>query len=268
MTTSLPPRPQDPYRLRQGVLGPLGVVQRHVQGHGVEALGPEGQLLHVGVAHLAMPQAVAEEVGPRHLQHVQGAIDPNAAPQAVAEQPKDMAGAGADVEQVPDRLSGKGRAEGGVDLGLVDVQGADLGPVCGIAAEVGRRLDLVGLLDRLQPLQIQRVRRVLGRDEIDDQPRQLAARRRPGGRLGQAVVGPVALLVPLQEPGLHQQLQVTGHPRLALAEDLDQLAHRQVAVRAEAEDPESGPLGGGAQPLKQMFHREFGEKSLYKDILI
>jgi len=72
-----------------------------------------------------------------------------------------------------------------------------------------------------------------------DQPHQSALQRRR--RVRQPVKHALAVAKPIEKPGRHQDLQVLGHPRLALAENLGQLRHAQLPCSAQRDDPQ--PLG-------------------------
>ncbi len=60
-----------------------------------------------------------------------------------------------------------------------------------------------------------------------------------------------------QQAGLDQEAQVTRDPRLALPEDLDQFAHRELGVGAEAQDAKPSGLARRAQALEKLVHFGF-----------
>ena len=124
-------------------------------------------------------------------------------------------------------------------------------PARGVLAEIGGGDLRPGALDRLQPLQIERERRILVGDGVDQHARQLG--RLP--LLGKAVEGEGALAEPVEQPGVAQKLQVTRDARLALAQDLGQFGHRQFAMRAERQQPQPRGLGRRLQRRQQIVHR-------------
>ncbi len=117
---------------------------------------------------------------------------------------------------------------------------ADFLPVLGVPAEIVLDPPRPSFGDALQALQIGGMAAVVLRQQIDQGLGQLAARSAGG----EAVPGPGTLLIPLQQPRLHQQPQMPRHPGLGLAEDLHKIGNRQLGMGTQAQDPEPGRLGG------------------------
>ncbi len=61
------------------------------------------------------------------------------------------------------------------------------------------------------------------------------------------VVNPVLLAKAVQEPCFKEHLQMSRHPRLALAQNAGQLAHGELSPRAQREQAQPGWLGHGLQ---------------------
>jgi hypothetical protein len=160
-------------------------------------------------------------------------------------------GAGADIEQVV----GLGRSDNLIqrrlDLPLVDIKRTDVVPSRRILAKIGSR-DLGALpLDRGQSLQIEADRPVSLAARHDQVPHQGACRAAGA----QAIEHPTALAKAVEQSGIAQQLQMPRHARLALPEDLRQFADRQLAARAQNQEPQPGRFRGGAQCEQQFVHR-------------
>ena len=86
--------------------------------------------------------------------------------------------------------------------------------------------------------------------------REQSAGQATGLRLGwHTVVDPVLLAEPLQQAAIVEQLQVSRHARLALAEHLGQLGHGELAVREDGEQPQPGRLGYGAEVGQEAIER-------------
>ena len=74
---------------------------------------------------------------------------------------------------------------------------------------------------------------------VDERPRA------PLGR--QPVEHPGAFGQPLDQPRSRQEFQVTRKSRLALVQHLCKLAHGQLAMRQQGENPRPRDLAGGAE---------------------
>ena len=99
-------------------------------------------------------------------------------------------------------------------------------PACGIAREILGRPRLPLALHRIESLQVPLglpVRRIDARDQFHDEFARRVRVAKPEER-------PRPFLVAVDQPGLHEQLQVARDARLRLAEDLGQVGNRQVAA--------------------------------------
>ena len=63
-------------------------------------------------------------------------------------------------------------------------------------------------------------------------------------RRGRAVIDPVLFAQAIQQPDVAQELEMTRDPRLALPDDLADLAHRQLGPGEEREQAQPRRLGG------------------------
>lgn len=70
--------------------------------------------------------------------------------------------------------------------------------------------------------------------------------------LGKAVEHPGALAEALDQAGVGQELEVARDARLALSQNLSELAHRPLAMRTDREQPEPAGLGRGTQAVQQV----------------
>ena len=91
------------------------------------------------------------------------------------------------------------------------------------------------------------MRRIVARQEPAERARE------PGtlAALGPPVEHPAALAEPVEQPGLGQDLQVAGDARLALAQDLDQLADGPFALRADRQQTQARRVRGGTDAVQQ-----------------
>ena len=81
------------------------------------------------------------------------------------------------------------------------------------------------------------------------------ARQRAGRTArAQPVEDPAALAKAVEEAGLAQKLQMARDTRLALPEDLRQLAHGQLTAGAQHEEAQPRRLGDRAQRDEQLLH--------------
>ena len=122
------------------------------------------------------------------------------------------------------------------------MQCADAIPVARLIGEIGRGLLAPRLADDVEPRAVGREDRIGGVELADEVAGELAA------RVGEPEEGPGALPLADGEPGLGQELQVAGHPRLRLAEDGDELADRQLGLIEQAEDPQPRFLARRLEP--------------------
>jgi hypothetical protein len=116
-------------------------------------------------------------------------------------------------------------------------------PLGGILTKVGASEIGALPLDRAQPLQIESDRRIA----VVARCHELAGESACRPRLAQAIKHPAAFTKAVEKTGFAQQLQMAGNPRLALPEDLRQLADGELTAGAQDDEPQSGRLGHRAQ---------------------
>src|SRR5260221_5145622 len=160
-------------------------------------------------------------------------------------------GAGADIEQLARLARGHEVEERPLDLALIDIERADLSPLRGIGAEIGRGRFGARPLDLIEPLSIQRDDRIVVRDEPGEETRQRARSRAPG----EPIENPAAFTQTVQQPGIAQQLQVTRYPGLALPEDCGELADGELAAPAKGKNRQPLRFGRGPHSLPYALHR-------------
>ena len=69
--------------------------------------------------------------------------------------------------------------------------------------------------------------------------------------VGEAVEDPTALGNAIEQSCVTEQAQVPRHSRLALAEDLGDFSHGQLAPRQDPKQPQPSRLGGRTQRLEE-----------------
>ena len=157
-----------------------------------------------------------------------------------AEQLDHPPGAGADIDQPPDRPAAERLVDRLFDLAFGDVERADLVPHLGVAGEIAvGGLGALGA-DGLGARRVggeQPLRRRVGPavDEVEHWRDALAFAERQEH--------PASLLAPLEHAGIGEDLQMPRNTRLALAENLRQLAHRQLHQPQQRDDPQAGRIG-------------------------
>ena len=88
-----------------------------------------------------------------------------------------------------------------------------------------------------------------------DERKDLVEDRLPLGLGAQAVEHPAAVGESLHQAGVGQQLEVSRHPRLALAQDAGQLQHRQFLAPQQRQDPQPRRLSRRPQYLHRLIRR-------------
>src|SRR6516225_9890229 len=87
--------------------------------------------------------------------------------------------------------------------------------------------------------------------------RQKSAREARGlGRRGEPIVNPLPLRLPLDEPGLAEDLQVTRYARFALFQRPSEVGHTERRIGAQREQPQSARLTGCTQPFEEYRRRQ------------
>ena len=237
-------------RLANGALGIAQEVQHLVHDDRVRRVIGERQVVDVGLAHLHMRQAGALQLGARIGEHGRAQVEAEAAPEARAEQLEHAPRSRAEIDEQIERAVAERAGDGGLHVGLGDVQRADAVPIGGVGLEVGLRGCLALVLQGFGAAQVAHDQRVATVDALEDQPGKLATL--PG--LGEAEVHPAALRGALDQPGLGQQLQVAADARLALAQDAGEVLDVQLARRQQHEHAQARGLGHRLQRSNCCLH--------------
>ncbi len=226
-------------RLRRRLIRTLRVVQHLMDDDVVEAAVGDRQRVHVGEPDRAVAQPGLVEIGAGDREHLAGRIDAESALDLGPEQLEHPAGPCADVEERAMAVQLEGAGQRRFDLRLVDMERSDAMPFGRVDAKIGRRRLRAAPtnLGESRPVALQG--RILGREGGD----QFAGK--PGGhaRPDQPEESPATFLVALEKTCLAHQFQVTGDPRLALPENLGELADGQFRIRQQRQQPKPGRLG-------------------------
>ena len=161
------------------------------------------------------------------------------------------AGAGADIQQVGGPVGLEQALQLGLDQGTVDAEVALAVPARGPAVEIAFGLLAAGLAHGGETLPVEHQRRIV----VGQQAAERARHPRTLAALGPAVEHPAALAEAVEQAGLGQDLEVARDARLALAQHLDQLAHRPLALGADREQAQPRRVGSGPDPGQQMRQR-------------
>ncbi len=243
-------RPQYPRRLADGARAVVEEVQYLMDDDGVEAVARQREVVDVAVAHAAMFQAGAVEPLPRQRQHVEREIEAEPALDIGGEQFEHPAGAGAEIEQRPDRLVGERRADRLLDGGVGDMELADAIPLRGMAAEIVLRGGSPRRAHRGKPLAVADDDRIFGIEPADQRAGDIGA----AAALAHPEEGPRALAETLDQARLGQKPQMPRQPRLRLAQDFGEIRNRQFGLRKQRQNAQSGRFAGRFQRRGQ-----FGE---------
>jgi hypothetical protein len=85
-----------------------------------------------------------------------------------------------------------------------------------------------------------------------ERSKEIGDELRPGPIRRNAVVDPVLLAETLEQTGIAQQFQVARYARLALTEDLGELADRELTAGEHGEQTQARGFRGAAQALDQL----------------
>ena len=180
------------------------------------------------------------ELDAGEAEHLGRLVDADRIGRAGREQFDHPAGAGADVDQAPKRPLAKRPVDRLLDIAFGDMERANLVPDAGMDAEIaGGGLGAVGA-HGLEPGRVgaeQVVGALIG--PLVDQREH----RRDLVLVTERQKNPASFLAPLEDAGVGEDLEVARDPRLALAEDLRQFAHRQFHQPQKRDDPQPGRIG-------------------------
>ena len=173
-----------------------------------------------------------------------------------AEQFDHPPGAGADIDQPPNRPVAEGVGDRLLDLAFGDMERADVVPGSGMKREIARcGLGPVGA-NRLQPPDVGgELGLRLGPAPAIDRIEQGSC---PVG-VGQHQEHPAALLAPRDQPAVGKDADMARNTRLALPEQLRQLTDRQFHRPQQRENPQ--PTGIGKRLEKRRERCKRGHQS-------
>ena len=123
-------------------------------------------------------------------------------------------------------------------------------PLLGVGAEVGRRGRGPLAPHGLEALPVERQRRIVRRQPIDDEAPHLGAL----SDARETQEHPAALAKPVEHASLAQHLEMVRYARLALPEDSRKLGHGQLALGAQRNEAQPGGLGHRPQGIQDRVH--------------
>ena len=133
------------------------------------------------------------------------------------------------------------------------MQRADRIPRRGIGGKIRRRLFGASPAHGFEAFAVEPHLRIVGADAGNE----IGGDFRRRARIDGAEIGPGALLVALDQTRFRQQAQVPRQPRLRLAEDVDEVADRQVGVAQQRQQAHARRLAGGAQDFDDFVERQW-----------
>ena len=239
-------RPQHPHRLADGARAVVEEVQHLVDDDDVERIPRQRQVVDVALPHAAILQAGAIEPGARQRQHVERQIEAEPALDLGREHFQHPAGAGAEIEQRPDRFVGERRADGVFDRGVGGVQLADTVPFGRVPSEVILRGGGASGAHGGEPFAIasdDRICRI--------EPRNQGAGDIDAALLAEPIKGPGAFAKALDQARLGKEPQVAGQPWLRLAQDLGEVRDGQFRLGQERQNTQPRGFAGRFQRCRQ-----------------
>ncbi len=219
----------------------IEVVENLMDDDEIEHIARERRRINVALPKLDAGQAGLFEIGARDRQHRVARVQSDGARCARSQQLEHAAGAGAEIEQIDDRLVAKRFENRVLDHVLGRMKGAQAVPFGRKAREEGLRRMGPLRAHGLQTGAIVQQQRIGAVEAV--QHRSQGPGR--GATIRQAKEGPRSLTVALYEPGLGQKLEVAGNPGLRLAENIGEIGDGKLAIAAGA------PGSAGASPRRQ-----------------
>ncbi len=215
------------------------VVEHLVDDDAVGAAVGEREGVHVALAK-ARRNARRFQLHPCQAKHFRGAVDASRVACAPGEQLDHAAGAGADVDQPAEAPAAERPFDGPLDIALGDVERTNPVPHLSVGGEIAVR----GLRAFCaNPLGA----RSIGFEQGAGRPIRPGIEKREQWlrplRPGKRHEHPASLLAAVEDARVAENLQVPGHPRLALAEDLCELSDGQLHDAQKRDDPKPGGIG-------------------------
>src|SRR5476649_1786065 len=136
------------------------------------------------------------------------------------------------------------------DLAIGHVERAQFIPALGIVAEEPRGGGLAALLQGVEPGAVGGDAGMLGVEPAHE----FAHQGRVVARRDEAEAGELGLAETLQKACFHEQFQVSGDSGLALSQDVNIVADRQILAGGEGQNAQPRVLGRSAQKGEKMIH--------------
>ena len=238
--------PQRARRLAERARGIVEEMQHLMDDDEIVGVALDRRGVDVALAQLHVAQAALVDARARQRQHRRALVDADGALGERRDELEHAAGAGAQVEQRADRLVADHRQDRGLDPFLRRVQGADGVPIGGALGEIGGGLLAARLARQRKPRAVGgERRRRRGRCARSERGRT----RRPGRRGGRTPRPPRAGA--RRGPASTRQLEMARDARLRLAENGDELAHRQLGLAEQADEPQARHLARRLEARQQ-----------------
>ena len=228
----------------------LEEVQHLMDGDEVgEAVG-EGERIDFAMAHLGIAHVGGIKIDARNGQHVAARVDADRLLCEGRKAAEYRTRAGAEIDVEADGGRTRQLHHGLFDILLAHVQRTELFPARRVLGEIARGRLGAAAADLLEPSEVAGQHGVGAGQQVDDGAGESA----PHVFLAQAEQDPVPLLVAADEARFGHELQVAADTRLALAQDLGQLADIGLAMGKDEQDAHTGRFRRGAQAGEQFFH--------------
>ena len=128
------------------------------------------------------------------------------------------------------------------------MQRADAVPLAGVRSKILLRIRLALLAHGIEPLEVALQHRILPRQKLDELLHQRA--RRP--LLRQPIENPTAFFETLDQARFRHQFQMPADPRLALPQDLRDLADGEFTLREQRKQPQPRRFRGCFQAVQHV----------------
>ena len=193
----------------------------------------------------------------RERQHVERHVEAKPALDVGAEQFEHPSGAGAEIEQRPDRPIGERRPDRRLHRVIGDMQFADTVPLGGMAREILLRRGHPRRTYGGEPFAVARDGGVVGIEALDELTRE----RRAAAALAEPEEGPGALAEALDQPGLGEQPQVPRDARLRLPQNVGEVGDRQLGLGKQRDDAQPRLLPGRLEGAVEGREGQLGKLS-------
>ena len=226
-------------------------MQYLMQRRGGERRVRQRQMVHVAVTDLTVARLALVEIGAGHRQHVVAQVDAEPEADLPRQNLQDAAGARADVQEAGRPFGGEQLAQRRLDHPAVDRKVALAVPGEGAPVEILLGLAPARFSHRLQPPLVQLHAGVV----IGQQSAQGTREAGAAAGLGTPVEHPAAFAKAVEHARLGQDLEMPGDTRLTLPQDLAQLAHGPLPLRADGQQAQARRVRGGTDAVEEVVER-------------